>query len=669
MSESLGSLVPSVTALYLDPVRGYIITGDDVGYISLWEVDTLFSGQRASQALALVEAATTGSSARFIHSWRGHQHPVIKLCVSLHTAYTVVSAATDNIVALWWPDGTWAAGLRQGPVVDRQYCIPNAAKTRRAWAVLAFRKILHCDADGSLERAYNHPRGIPPPFMYTSAFRSLVHEALHEADLRVTARAVQLQASAVAALQSSVEEAATRRARLGPTLQEFASRRHKTVKASSPAQLDNRVDVHADSQALRFDAKLQRLIGGAPVEVVRRIMQPEHDTLQEATELHEHARAAAKSTSGVVQALKKAHDAAGVANPAEYVEEGKVVEDPLKYAQRHAFRQRRPVQLIPDRVLAAQASVESIQRAQNDEAQRHLRSKAALSALPASIAPHVRLCCGSVSLGGRESEAPEITVRFPALVFDPSKEAEHARKKKSQREAAEGEGSPQRATTRTPTFEYSALHGGGGARGAGGDDAPQNHSFGQSTSALLLFLDRAGPSSHPVTPLDVPPVRPFTGLQRPDHADTAALLPRRSCMRPQARQCQCRSRRRPAPLQRPSNATRSSVRRHHSCTPVCINHRRLPAAREVRPRRCPPNGPPVKISWSAAAAAARCTLRQQHRATRRRRPNASPRILAASSRCKLHGALRRLRGSSDDSGWRGCWVATHKAQQKAPVLP
>jgi WD40 repeat protein len=421
-----GHIVPAITAMYLDPVRACLITGDDVGYITIWEVDTLFGGHKADHSTALVPSAATGCDVRFTHSWRGHDHPVTKVDVYPHTTYAVVSAATDNVAAIWWPDGTWAAGLRQGPIVNRQFSVPSAKQSRRSWAVLAFRKVLNAYREGFLDGVMRRSRGAVPPSIYTRAFRSMILEGSNSVrDLRTATSNIRTKLQVINALVDAKHEADDLRARPGSQqLRDRFNRRRAEPSAGTPTTastttsaparraLDPRIDPRANSRPLRFENAVGDLVGGSAD--ARRVMMPQHDGLCEARTLFDAATYEARATSGVVQALKKAHEATGTVNPDNVLHEGAVITDPLVHAQRDAGKYRSHTYELSDQVLRSQEAVADIAKVQRKLAQQHLRSQAALSSLPPELAPHVGIFCGTVSLGG-SSGNDEITVRFPAL--------------------------------------------------------------------------------------------------------------------------------------------------------------------------------------------------------------------------------------------------------------
>ena len=127
---SLAAL-PAVTALLLDRIRQSIYTGDDVGFISVYDLDPIYSGI-GDHSVALLQKIATGCPPRFVIAWRGHEYPITRMLFMPHSMYALVTNAIDNIAAVWACDGSWVAGLRQGPIVHRVWHFPSEAKGRRA---------------------------------------------------------------------------------------------------------------------------------------------------------------------------------------------------------------------------------------------------------------------------------------------------------------------------------------------------------------------------------------------------------------------------------------------------------------------------------------------------------------------------------------------------------
>lgn len=132
--------IPAVTSMWLDPYRFSLITGDDVGFVSIWELETVLRG-RTDLFEALQESQESGVAPRWVYAWRAHPLPVHCAQVMGHTSYSVVTQGADNMVSLWTVNGDWLAGLRQGPVVDRSWLFPYPLLAKGALIRLRFEKI------------------------------------------------------------------------------------------------------------------------------------------------------------------------------------------------------------------------------------------------------------------------------------------------------------------------------------------------------------------------------------------------------------------------------------------------------------------------------------------------------------------------------------------------
>lgn len=145
------SAIPAITCVWLDPVRFSIFSGDDVGFVSIWEIEPTFRGS-CEVFDALQESACSGQAPRWVHAWRAHPLPVVHVQTTEHTSYAVITLGADNMVSIWTIGGDWLAGLRQGPVVDRTWMFPYPLLNKSALVRYRFEKLHQAFLLGELAR-------------------------------------------------------------------------------------------------------------------------------------------------------------------------------------------------------------------------------------------------------------------------------------------------------------------------------------------------------------------------------------------------------------------------------------------------------------------------------------------------------------------------------------
>lgn len=143
--------IPTITSVHVDATRFMIVTGDDVGFVSLWEIEPIFRGS-CDVFDALQESKQSGLHPRWVLAWRAHPVPIIFAQTTSSSNYAVVTAAADNMVSLWTIGGDWLVGLRQGPVVDRTWIFPYPLKNRSALVRYRFEKLFQAFKEGELAR-------------------------------------------------------------------------------------------------------------------------------------------------------------------------------------------------------------------------------------------------------------------------------------------------------------------------------------------------------------------------------------------------------------------------------------------------------------------------------------------------------------------------------------
>eukprot|EP00744_Colponema_vietnamica_P006751 GILI01009784.1.p1 GENE.GILI01009784.1~~GILI01009784.1.p1 ORF type:complete len:1203 (-),score=212.39 GILI01009784.1:76-3339(-) len=159
----LSGVLPHVTSLYFDRSRQTLITGDDTGEVHLWEIDPIFSGvcanprrgtllriarldpnitasstpqreleQRKMLFTQRIKVKPTGVPPRHVLGWRAggesSAHIILATAIPSSTSWNFCGLMTitgDSHVRFWNMGGDEVASLRQGPVVDRVWDIPD----------------------------------------------------------------------------------------------------------------------------------------------------------------------------------------------------------------------------------------------------------------------------------------------------------------------------------------------------------------------------------------------------------------------------------------------------------------------------------------------------------------------------------------------------------------
>ncbi|CUG87908.1 WD40 repeat-containing protein, putative [Bodo saltans] len=176
---------PTITSVFVDIVRFIIVTGDDVGFVSLWEIEPVFCGS-CEAFVALQDSRASGLSPRWVHAWRAHPVPIIMAHTTTNSNYAVVTAAADNMVSLWTIAGDWLGGLRQGPVVDRTWIFPYPLMNRSSLVRYRFEKLFQAFASGELARLrrVRDKEELDRPVVHPDLTSRLFGWARHEGDVR-----------------------------------------------------------------------------------------------------------------------------------------------------------------------------------------------------------------------------------------------------------------------------------------------------------------------------------------------------------------------------------------------------------------------------------------------------------------------------------------------------
>jgi WD40 repeat protein len=132
--------VPLVVTLHYDPIRQYLITGDDVGYVSLWEPERAYLGV-VDWKTVMQSGKPAGKAPRWIFAWRPYPQSIVYLNVTPHSSYAIITAAQDNVVSLWTVHGRWISALRQGPIVARTWPFPDNDRAQSALHLLRWHKV------------------------------------------------------------------------------------------------------------------------------------------------------------------------------------------------------------------------------------------------------------------------------------------------------------------------------------------------------------------------------------------------------------------------------------------------------------------------------------------------------------------------------------------------
>lgn len=457
--DKLSDIRPAVTSMHCDELRGYLVMGDDVGFVSIYEIDTLYRGV-ADETLALVHGQETGAPPRFVHSWRGHQHPVTHLGMMPHTMYAVISVATDNVVALWTPDGSWLSGLRQGPIVDRQWRLPNAERADAALRRLRYRKFLNAYKSKELVAvaALDLNQVVE---VYSKHFLRKASEVLDVNAMQRAAARVATSQRVVNEMRTVQHQAAARE-RERPTLATLRRQRNvqltlqlqkAAVQATGamgelpdlPSVLDHRQPPERHTvrgQPLLHDSSTGHVDAAFDDDVARTAF----DGITTAREQHDAALVKSKATSNVAIALRHAYTATDTVDPDVDTTECRVIADPLKHAQAALDKYRGQATKGSDRHSSALAAVRDIAKAQAAQAEKHLAVMSQVRA--AGGTADAALVAGVVCLGG--IGVSECNVRFPALRRD-------AEQRDATRPASRASSLPLRTTSRAGTRPAGSL--------------------------------------------------------------------------------------------------------------------------------------------------------------------------------------------------------------------
>jgi WD40 repeat protein len=165
--------VPCVTAIGYDCHRNTLITGDDVGHISLWELDEVLNGYcDAYDALQLSQAS--GGQPFWIFAWRAGQAAVQHVSAMPHTMAAILAQIGDNSAAIWTVSGDWICSLRQGPVVDRSWHLPNQLLEKMSLIRIRYEKLYQAGHTGRLAEIRRvDDGGEPKPRMHVDLFSKL----------------------------------------------------------------------------------------------------------------------------------------------------------------------------------------------------------------------------------------------------------------------------------------------------------------------------------------------------------------------------------------------------------------------------------------------------------------------------------------------------------------
>ena len=168
--------MPCVTSMSFDTTRDALVTGDDVGFVSLWELDDVLRGY-CDIFDVLQLSKPSGAQAHWIFAWRAGMVPVRHAIPMPHTMASIFVQVSDNTAAIWSINGDWICSLRQGPVVNRSWHFPNELLETTALVRIRFEKLYQAAKSGRLaEVGRVDDGGKPESMMHPDLFCKLANK-------------------------------------------------------------------------------------------------------------------------------------------------------------------------------------------------------------------------------------------------------------------------------------------------------------------------------------------------------------------------------------------------------------------------------------------------------------------------------------------------------------